>query len=74
MSPDGRYLAAISSDSTSLYIRDNRAGTWNQRVSMFFMQDPVWSPDSGWLQFTGKPERLRTAIYRIEPFTQMQSR
>jgi Tol biopolymer transport system component len=65
MSPDGRYLAAVSNDNQSLYVRDNRSGTWRKRASLSFLEEPVWSRDSTWIQFIGR--RIgQTALLRID--------
>jgi WD40 repeat protein len=66
MSPDGRYLAAVSYDSRSLYLRDNRGGTWRERASFQFLEEPIWSRDSAWIQFVVRYPTGRVAIFRID--------
>jgi Tol biopolymer transport system component len=53
MSPDGKYLAAISYDNRSLYMRDNLHNTWRNCSLMYFMEEPTWLRDSSWIQFIG---------------------
>jgi hypothetical protein len=50
MSPDGKYLAAISYENKSLYIRNNQERTWLRCATMRFVSEPLWSRDSAWLQ------------------------
>jgi Tol biopolymer transport system component len=66
MSPDGRYLAAVSYDNQSLYLRDNRSGTWRKRASLVFLEEPVWSQDSAWIQFAGRRSASQLALFRID--------
>jgi Tol biopolymer transport system component len=65
-SPDGRYLAAVSYDSRSLYLRDNLSGTWRKRASLLFVEEPLWSRDSAWIQFEGRRRLGELALFRIE--------
>src|SRR5205085_2125745 len=46
MSPDGRYLAAVSYDGKSLYLRDNLSASWRKCTTMEFLEEPAWPPDS----------------------------
>jgi Tol biopolymer transport system component len=66
MSPDGRYLTAVSYDSQSLYVRDNRSGAWRKRASFHFLEEPAWSRDSAWIQFAGHDRAGRVALFRID--------
>jgi dipeptidyl aminopeptidase/acylaminoacyl peptidase len=67
MSPDGKYLATISYDSKSLYIRDNRRKSWRKCVTMNFVEEPSWPPDSAWVQFGGVPQSDTRGLYRVSP-------
>jgi WD40 repeat protein len=67
VSPDGKYLAAVSYDNQSLYLRDNRSGTWRKRASFDFLEEPVWSRDSAWIQFVVRYHAGRVALFRIDP-------
>jgi Tol biopolymer transport system component len=53
MSPDGKYLAAVSYDNKSLYIRGDAQGSWKRCATMLFVGEPVWSRDSSLIQFIG---------------------
>jgi WD40 repeat protein len=65
MSPDGKYLAAVSYDNQSLYVRDNRIGTWRKRAGLEFLEEPVWSRDSAWIQFVSR-RTSGVALLRID--------
>ncbi len=67
MSPDGKYLAAVSSDNKSLYVRDNLHNTWRKCVSLYLVAEPIWPRDSSWIQFIGQPTRTETYLYRVGP-------
>ena len=66
LSPDGRYLAAISHDNKTLYLRDNARGSWRPCVSMDFVAEPVWPREASWIQFTAILHNTNTSLYRIE--------
>jgi hypothetical protein len=36
---------------------------------MEFLEEPVWSCDSAWVQFTGHPQRLRIGVFRVSAST-----
>jgi Tol biopolymer transport system component/DNA-binding winged helix-turn-helix (wHTH) protein len=67
MSPDGKHLAAISYDSKSLYIRDNPRKNWRKCVTMHFVEEPSWSPDSSWVQFGAVPQPDARGLFRVSP-------
>jgi Tol biopolymer transport system component len=67
MSPDGRYLVAVSYDSKALFVRDNLSETWTRLTGMEFIEEPAWSADSSWIQFLGHPVSTRKALFRIRP-------
>jgi hypothetical protein len=70
MSPDGRFLVAISHDNKGIYLRGNMSGVWKNCATMDFLEEPVWSPDSTWLQFIGRKEAAgERALYRISALT-----
>jgi hypothetical protein len=66
MSPDGRFLAAVSFDNKSLYIRDNREKAWSKCVTMDSLAEPSWPADSSWIQFVGRRGESR-GLFRINP-------
>jgi hypothetical protein len=55
-SPDGRYLGALRQDS-ALLLQDGRNGAWRPTVVMEELDDPVWSPDSGFIYLTARHRR-----------------
>ena len=67
MSPDGRYLVAVSYDSRSLFVRDSLSDTWTRLTGMEFLEEPAWSLDSSWIHFLGHPGNSRKALFRIRP-------
>jgi Tol biopolymer transport system component/DNA-binding winged helix-turn-helix (wHTH) protein len=67
MSPDGKYLAAISYDNQGLYIRDNSNDTWRKCAAMHFMEEPTWPPDSSWIQFIARQQGFDRVLFRVSP-------
>jgi hypothetical protein len=67
VSPSGRYLAAVSYDNKSLYIRDNQRQSWRKCATMDWLGEPVWPRDSSWVQFIGIGRPNFQAVYRISP-------
>jgi Tol biopolymer transport system component len=68
MSPDGKYLAAVSYDNKSLYIRGNAQGSWKKCATMLFVAEPVWSRDSSSIQFIGiLHEGHKDVLLRVSP-------
>jgi hypothetical protein len=49
-----------------LYLRDNLSGTWRKRASLLFVEEPLWSRDSAWIQFEGRRRLGELALFRIE--------
>ena len=74
LSPDGKYLAAVSFDNRSLYIRDNARNRWQSCVTMAFLEEPVWRKDSSWVQFIGSPQPGSRVLARIGPNCQAAGR
>jgi Tol biopolymer transport system component len=75
LSPDGRFIAALSPDSQELKLRNSRSGDW-QRVAAFSNIDYLyWTADSRYLHFRGaegRPDSRRPfqrALYRVDPAT-----
>ena len=50
-SPDGRYLAAVSSDSDILKLYDLPRGRWTVVATGKMLTAPVWSPDAKYIYF-----------------------
>lgn len=67
MSPDGKHLAAISYDNTSLYVRDNNRNAWHKCVSMAYVDEPSWSQDSSRVQFGGGGRPGTRGVFRVSP-------
>lgn len=66
MSPDGKYLAAISYDNAAFYIRDNARGTWRRCATAGMIEAPIWAPDSSWAQFLAH-DQGHNLIMRVGP-------
>jgi DNA-binding winged helix-turn-helix (wHTH) protein/Tol biopolymer transport system component len=64
ISPDGKYLAAVTYDSRSLYVRDNKSAIWKKLIDMDFIEHAAWSPDSSWIQVFVRNGK-RPALLRI---------
>ena len=77
-SPDGRYLAALSSDSFSLQLMDIRAEKWME-IYKGSVRWPAWSADSQYICFDanvdGKPSyyRLRVSDQKLERLFDMEN-
>lgn len=67
MSPDGRYLAAVSYENKNLYLRDNLQRTWRKCVTMGFIEELVWPLNSSWIQFIGVPRAGERRLFRTSP-------
>jgi DNA-binding winged helix-turn-helix (wHTH) protein/Tol biopolymer transport system component len=64
-SPDGRFLAASSEDSTTMKVLDLRTRHWSEVGHGKSIPFPVWSPDSA-LYFQDLLEPGEP-VYRVEP-------
>jgi Tol biopolymer transport system component len=67
MSPDGKYLVAVSFDSKGLYVQTTGPHVWRKCVSMDFLEEPSWPLDSSWIQFLGKSQTGHQAVFRVSP-------
>jgi dipeptidyl aminopeptidase/acylaminoacyl peptidase len=67
MSPDGRYLAAVSWDNQSLYLRDNRRGAWRKCATTDLIEEPAWPLDSSFIQFLERSKSGYYGLYRVSP-------
>jgi Tol biopolymer transport system component/DNA-binding winged helix-turn-helix (wHTH) protein len=52
-SPDGRYLAAMTTDQRAIKLLDFSTGQWCSLVQ-HSVDNPFWSPDSAWVYFNGE--------------------
>jgi DNA-binding winged helix-turn-helix (wHTH) protein/Tol biopolymer transport system component len=69
-SPDGRYIAALSTDSLELKIFDRRTQRWSLIKAKEDFAFPEWSSDSRWIYFTrpaSPPVTGPTGLFRIHP-------
>jgi serine/threonine protein kinase/Tol biopolymer transport system component len=76
-SPDGRYVAALSLDSTRVAIFDFPAAKWREVAKGVFFGFPCWSHDSRYLyclRGTVNPAvmRVRAAAGRAEPVVDLK--
>ena len=67
MSPDGKYLAAVSHDNKSLCLRDNLRKTWRVCATMNFLEEASWPLDSSWIQFIGVAGSGERDLFRVSP-------
>jgi len=67
MSPNGKYLAAVSFDNKSLYVRENVGETWRKCFTAQFIEEPAWPADSSWVQFIAKIPDIERGLFRVSP-------
>jgi Tol biopolymer transport system component len=65
ISPDGRFLVALSYDNHAVYIRENATQNWRKIAEMAFVEEPTWSGDSSFVQFSGFSGDRRRTLYRF---------
>jgi Tol biopolymer transport system component len=63
-SPDGRYIAALRSDTHELYLLDERIGKWRRLAEGVNGNDLTWSADSGSI-YASRPDGAEPAIIRV---------
>ena len=56
-SPDGRYIAALSSDSTKLLLYDLNKKSWSTLATSMFAYEN-WSPDGNYLYAEDYPDKI----------------
>jgi WD40 repeat protein len=54
LSPEGKYILALSSDSTSLQIHTVGGSGWKELVRMAFINNVSWSADCQYIYFDGR--------------------
>jgi Tol biopolymer transport system component/DNA-binding winged helix-turn-helix (wHTH) protein len=64
-SPDGRYIAAVTSDSQAIRILSWPGTRWSELVRMRFVDNATWSMDSRYVYFNGKDEAGRWQLFRL---------
>jgi Tol biopolymer transport system component len=64
-SPDGRYIAAITSDSKAIRIAPAQGGPWRELVKMNFVDNATWSPDSRYIYFNANDEINHRWLLRL---------
>jgi DNA-binding winged helix-turn-helix (wHTH) protein/Tol biopolymer transport system component len=67
-SPNGRYIAALSSNALTLKIFDTQTQHWSAIPARDDFAFPEWSPDSQWIYFTrtvSPPETGVAGLFRI---------
>lgn len=65
-SPDGRYIAALTKDSSSLMLFDSRTAQWMKIATMAQIPDLVWSRHEKALYFNGEPTVGERYVYRVK--------
>jgi len=63
-SPDGRYIAALTTVQTKIVIFDFKSQTWSDWVSGHRFAYPTWSPDGKYLFFETWPDT--PGYYRVQ--------
>jgi Tol biopolymer transport system component len=73
-SPDGRYIAATSTDFHHLRLFDEQSNVWQELASFHIVDEPAWTRDSAFVYFfadgePGRPDGRDGApgIYRVAP-------
>lgn len=64
-SPDGRYIAAMTSDSKSLMVFDFHKQQWEKIATASGITDLNWSHHSDWIYFTDLLPPNGPAIFRV---------
>ncbi len=64
-SPDGRYIAAITTDSQAIGILCWPGSQWKELVRMRSVDNATWSADSRFIQFNGHTEDMQEWLFRL---------
>jgi WD40 repeat protein len=65
-SPDGRYIAALTEDSSSLVLFDWRSGKWTKLLSLGRIGDLRWSRQGKCIYLTAVPRGGEPALFRVK--------
>lgn len=63
-SPDGRYIAALRTDSHQVYLEDTRTGAWRKLANGVTGNDLAWAPDSRSV-YASEPDGQKPSILQI---------
>jgi len=63
-SPDGRYIAAQSSDSLKQFLFDFKTNKWQELTSAVSIGYPSWSHDAKYLYYDAQPG-TEAGLYRV---------
>jgi Tol biopolymer transport system component len=64
-SPDGRYIAALTEDSSSLMLFDFRAEEWTKLLSLGQILDLRWSRQGKWIYLSAVAASGYSALFRV---------
>lgn len=64
-SPDGKYIAAPSFDSTNLQVMKWPGGEWKNVLRLRAIEDMMWSADSKYIYFKGRKTVDCSELYRL---------
>ncbi|UWZ85251.1 hypothetical protein [Occallatibacter riparius] len=70
-SPDGRYIAALRTESHQLLLKDQRTGQWKILADGVNGNDLAWSPDSLAI-YASRPDGVRPAVLRVSVSGEVQ--
>jgi Tol biopolymer transport system component len=79
VSPDGRYVAAVTEDGKKLRVYDFPSQTWQEFAPASGAGMPVWSTDSRYIYFdnglstNSAVYRMRIADHRVEPVATLKN-
>lgn len=65
LSPDGKLVAAVSSDMRQLWLYDLRTNKWSQLATGQFIRPPLWSHDSRFVYFQDGFRGADQPIYSV---------
>lgn len=64
-SPNGRYIAAVTSDSQAIRLLRWPGTQWDELVRMNFVDNATWSMDSHYVYFNGRDETDLPWMFRV---------
>ncbi len=64
-SPDGRYIAAVTSDSQAIRVLPSQEGRWSELVRMSFVDNITWSANSRYIYFNGSDDTGHHRFFRL---------
>jgi len=65
VSPDGRYIAAVTEDLRRIMLFNFRTQEWRDLAAGTFLRSPCWSRDSQFIYFQDYYEGSQQPVYRV---------